>query len=44
MVPTDSSNVSASGRQYKMSWLMGKYGLEGVGEELEDRWTAEENR
>jgi hypothetical protein len=44
MVPTDESNASAPGRQFKVLRLIGAYDLEGVGEELEARWTAEEDR
>jgi hypothetical protein len=44
MAPTDRSDASAPDRQYKVLRLIGTYDLTGVGEELEELWTAEEDR
>ena len=44
MAPTNRSDASAPDRQYKVLRLIGTYDLAGVGEELEELWTAEEDR
>ncbi|WP_303647097.1 rod-determining factor RdfA [Haloarchaeobius salinus] len=44
MVPPNRSGSSASGRRLKVVRLIDEYDLYGVGDTLEEQWTAEENR
>jgi hypothetical protein len=44
MDQTDSSPASNRGRRSKVARLIEEYDLPGLGEELEQRWTAEEDR
>jgi protein-arginine kinase activator protein McsA len=44
MDQADDSSASNSGRRGKVARLIEEYDLLGIGEELEQMWTAEENR
>lgn len=44
METSKQSDSSGRGRRSKVARLIEEYGLDGIGTELEERWTAEENR
>lgn len=43
MTSEDTPGSDAGGRRVKVARLVDEYGLEGLGEELERRWTAEDD-
>jgi hypothetical protein len=44
MVPTENENSSNRGRRTKVTRLLDEYDLQELGEELEQQWTAENDR